>query len=308
MSPLSSNGAQIDQHPDLFGMLRDSSKIEDSRVLRSRFRDEGYVLVRGLIDPSTVDRARSVLHRELAERELVQPSPDTVTAVANAGGHGLYEVLENINGHEAFKALAGDDSILRLASSILGTQAKVWDYIWPRAVGPGKAADPHCDWVYMSRGSRNLVSLWAPLTNIPLELGPLMILENSHLDVPAMRAYRRLDADRLGRLGNIRLKHGQLIQGAKFSGRPDKVRDEIGGRWLTTSFSAGDLIFFNPMCMHGTLDNQTELVRMSLDMRFQPEDEPMDPRFSGPNHIGHRDRQKSIFSVVKELLAKTKTK
>lgn len=49
----------------------------------------------------------------------------------------------------------------------------------PRSGGPGTA--PHCDLVYMGRGTKNVFTMWVPYGEVPLELGGLMVLEQSHL-------------------------------------------------------------------------------------------------------------------------------
>ena len=60
-----------------------------------------------------------------------------------------------------------------------------------RAVSPGPATPPHMDVVYMGRGTKNLFTSWTPLGDVPLEMGGLIILENSHKHKRITRKLRR---------------------------------------------------------------------------------------------------------------------
>jgi ectoine hydroxylase-related dioxygenase (phytanoyl-CoA dioxygenase family) len=192
-------------------------------------------------------------------------------------------------------------SLQKIFSSIYEEPAISLDYVWPRAVGPGRSEPTHCDWVYMCRGSRRLLTIWIPLIDVPLERGPLMILENSHHPNSLTRSYLKIDADRLGVLEGVRFRHGRLMKGASYSKRPDRVRAEFGTRWLTEDFGLGDVVIFDPRTLHTTLDNQTEGLRLSVDMRFQPATETMDPRFVGTRPLAHSQRQKSIFYYLSRI-------
>ena len=61
-----------------------------------------------------------------------------------------------------------------------------------------------------------------------------------------------------------------------------------GTRLLTTHFHPGDAVVFGMTLMHGSLDHHSpeNRVRLSCDVRFQPEADPTDPRYFGPNPTG----------------------
>ena len=54
---------------------------------------------------------------------------------------------------------------------------------------------PHCDLVYMGRGTFHLYTAWTPIGDVPLTTGGLMILENSHRRADRLRNYLRRDVD-----------------------------------------------------------------------------------------------------------------
>ena len=57
--------------------------------------------------------------------------------------------------------------------------------------------------------------------------------------------------------------------------------DVLGVKWGSTAFNAEDIILFGMYFMHGSLDNQTDHIRLSSDTRYQAADEPVDERHMG---------------------------
>jgi ectoine hydroxylase-related dioxygenase (phytanoyl-CoA dioxygenase family) len=49
----------------------------------------------------------------------------------------------------------------------------------------------------------------------------------------------------------------------------------------------GDVVIFNMQLVHGSLDNQTDRIRLSTDIRFQLAAESIDERWVGENPPGH---------------------
>ena len=91
-------------------------------------------------------------------------------------------------------------ALMAIFEAIFGEPAMPLDYSWPRIAGPGAGERPHSDWVYMRRGTPRLFSAWMPLMDIPMTSGPLMVLENSHLDNPHTRRYLEMDRRQAGLL------------------------------------------------------------------------------------------------------------
>jgi len=128
-----------------------------------------------------------------------------------------------------------------------------------------------------------------------------MVLENSHRANVFTERYLNLDADRLGFFGGLRIKHVQLVVGGRYSRRPDKVQEEFATRWLSEDFKIGDVLIFGPELLHAILDDQTSEFRLSVDTRFQPASEPMEPRFVGSRPEVHSRQEKSIFDYYTQL-------
>ena len=58
------------------------------------------------------------------------------------------------------------------------------------------------------------------------------------------------------------------------------LRYDSAARWMTASYRAGDVLVFCMKMLHGSLENtSTSTVRLSIDCRWQPASQPIDPRY-----------------------------
>ena len=294
----------IETNPEAFGQFYDSTPhLADLATLRLRLREDGYLLLRQRADIAGLVGVRQLVAEKLQQEEAVKYSRVEKSCAANSRYAGLYQTLNDLGDHPALRKIVRDTSLVRLFSGLFSTPAMAMDHVWARAVGMGRQSPVHCDWVYMCRGSRRILSAWMPLVDVPIARGPLMILERSHRDNVHTGEYLQLDADRLGLLDGLRWKHGQFIRGGKYSVCPDKVGKEFGARWLTGIVNVGDLVIFDPRCLHATLPNQTAEVRLSIDARFQPANDPIDARFFGPKPLVHSGRDKNVFEYLLRIKA-----
>jgi ectoine hydroxylase-related dioxygenase (phytanoyl-CoA dioxygenase family) len=301
-SSLAAETLSIAQEASEFGEFRDStSEIDQPLTLRSRLQQDGYLFIRDIIDRDALAEVEKVMIDALHARNVIDPASDRVTPLRVRPGGRFYMVMDEISQHASLRSIARTEELLQLFADIFEEPAKTLDYIWPRAAGPGGSEHVHCDWVYMSRGSERLMTTWIPVVDVPIERGPLMILEHSHRPSPRLRKYMAKDVDSLGFFDGLRLKHGRLVHGGRYSSRPARVQREFGTRWLTADFKAGDLIIFDPRCLHATLVNRTDEFRLSMDTRFQPAADPMDPRYAGTSPPLRSRRSKSLVDYLLAL-------
>ena len=185
-----------------------------------------------------------------------------------------------------------DGPMMALFEQLVGGDVLHFDYTWFRAVSPGRGTPPHMDIVYMGRGTQRLYTAWTPIGDVPLETGGLIVLEHSHKHDRLNAGYGSKDVDtfcenrrdpgftQMGGGGNIRA-------GGALSNNPVKLRERLGGRWLTADFRAGDVLIFSVFLVHASLDNHSQSIRLSSDSRYQSASEPADHRWIGPNPIAH---------------------
>ena len=275
----------LDPAPDALGPLVSSRDISgDSAALQARLNADGYLFLPGYLDADEVAAARSAILDRLAQAGLLDPTREPADAIYNpALADKRYFMPELADGNVPLHNLLYGERMLDLYRRLFDGPVRHYDYTWMRAVSPGGGTAPHCDVVYMGRGTHRLLTAWTPLGDIDLALGGLMVLENSHRNERLRAGYGQHDVDTYcTNHGGLR-SSGSSLYGA-LSANPVRLRARLGGRWLTTTFQQGDLLTFTVNTVHASLDNQTDQIRLSSDTRYQPAHEPADLRWvRGPH-------------------------
>jgi hypothetical protein len=96
---------------------------------------------------------------------------------------------------------------------------------------PDLATPPHQDETYLGRGTE-CWTVWTPLTDCPLELGPLALSPGSH---------------RLGLLDAV----------------------PVSLPWWSTPLARGDALLFHHLTVHRALPNLSSRPRLSVDCRYR---------------------------------------
>jgi hypothetical protein len=291
--PVISAGRHLDTSEEAFGELRDSSPLMgNGGELRLRMQEDGYLFVRGFFRREEVMSARSTIVERLAAEGHLQSGTDPLDGILKKGsGSSFRPDLTEAN--PPLQRLLYGDLLMEFYREFFEEPVRHFDFTWLRAMPPGSGSAPHCDVVYMGRGTREkLLTAWVPLGDAPMRQGGLMILEGSHLQHHILRPYLERDVDAYCSNG----RHAPEIEaGTKnwewngtLSKNPVSLREKLGCRWLTSDFEAGDLVTFTMHTVHGSTDNQTEdRVRLSSDSRYQPASLPADERWIGEKPIGH---------------------
>ena len=290
---LRSLGHDLDTSENRFGFLRDSSPLrDDPAALRERFEEDGYLYMRGFFERSLITEARGEVFRKLAEQGELDPDYDPMEGRLSGEGRngGLRPQMAQTS--EAVKRVVFGPEIVDFYTRFFDEPIRHFDYIWARLMGRGQGTPAHCDWVYMGRGSRQLMTCWIPYVEVPLEMGGLMVLEGSHRQRERIRHYLEKDVDaycenRESDVQKVAVEGGWSFPGW-LSQRPDTLAERFDARWLTAEcWQPGDFLTFRMDLIHGSLDNQTDRVRFSTDTRYQPASHPADERWIGPNPAGH---------------------
>jgi hypothetical protein len=290
---LKSFGRELDMSEEAFGELRDSSYLaEDGEGLRTRMQEDGYLFLRGYFRRDDVMAARRVIVERLAAEGILRPGTDPMDAILNEGADSRFRP-DLTKDNAPLHRLLYTGAMMDFYQRFFGETVRHFDFTWLRALSPGHGTGPHCDVVYMGRGTREkLLTAWTPLGDAPVSLGGLMILENSHLQHARLRHYLERDVDTYCTNG----RHAEEIESGKrlwewagfLSKDPVSLREKLGGRWLTTDFEAGDLLTFTMHTVHASLDNASpDRMRFSSDSRYQPAALPADDRWIGENPPGH---------------------
>ena len=287
MAQLTSNGIPLDMASDAFGELRESNDLlNDMSALRERMAEDGYLLIRDYLDLEWVMDARRSVLEVLAEHEMIDENHSLMEARAAKSDNGAFRSA--IGSHAALgklpavRKLVHSGRMIEFYAAFLGGEVRSFDFIWMRVMGPGRSSAPHYDIVYMGRGTMNLYTSWTPLGDAPLSDASLMVLENSHRLEAVKATYGQMDVDK---------KSNWKKMGGSYGKDPAAIQKELGCRWLTTDYRAGDLLVFSMYTMHRSLDNRSDRIRLSSDTRYQLASEPVDERWIGDNPIAHSVRE-----------------
>jgi ectoine hydroxylase-related dioxygenase (phytanoyl-CoA dioxygenase family) len=267
--------------PALFGLLAETPEFPRAPgALAARLAAQGYLLLRDLIPRDAVLAARREVLRRLAEvGEVVEPSEQGVasgTSRREALHPDLGAFWRSVCEGKALRAVTHGGALGEVCAAILGRPAKPFDFLWLRTMTGGRASPLHFDHVYMNRGSAEVVTCWLPLGDAPLAAGPIVVVEGSHRFDDLVARYRGRDVDRDALPGSFP-EDAIAFAGAR------------GARLLSADFRAGDALVFGMFTLHGSCDNRMSggRLRLSCDVRWQPDGDPEDDRWFGDPPAAH---------------------
>ncbi|MEI8196995.1 MAG: phytanoyl-CoA dioxygenase family protein [Phycisphaerae bacterium] len=288
---LMSSEHELDVSADKFGPLRDSSgDLGNLELLRQRMEEEGYLFLPGLLNRDDVLAARGIICQRLLEQQLLDPASDPLDGVARKGAaiSAFQPELFTADNPPLHRVLYRG-ALMECFTGLLGGPVRHFDFTWFRSIPHGRGTASHCDVVYMGRGTPRLYTAWTPVGDVSYELGGLMILEGSHRHQRLRDTYCTLDVDAhcTNKSGPAGLDAWAKGTNGALSTDPNRIRNSLGGRWLTSEYRAGDVLLFSIFTVHASLDNQTDRIRLSSDSRYQLASEPADERWIGEKPIGH---------------------
>ncbi|MCC6415590.1 MAG: phytanoyl-CoA dioxygenase family protein [Opitutaceae bacterium] len=264
--------------------------LSDVGELRRRLDEDGYLYIPGFFDPALIQAARASVCRRLAAAGLLDPTQPEIEAIAHP------DKISNYNGDLAknnptIERVVYGPELLAFYAKLFGEPVRHFDYTWFRALSRGQGSAPHCDLVYMGRGTHQLLTCWIPYGDTPLEMGGVTLLEGSHRHAARIKAYLEVDVDAYceNRPDEVRKvkEEGGWSHPGYLTTNPVTLREKFGGRWLSANWQAGDFITFGMTVVHAGLDNQTDRLRLSSDTRYQRASQPIDERWIGDEPIAN---------------------
>ena len=247
-----------------------SALVENPKLLREQFQNDGYVYLKSIISPEKILQLRAEILEIMSQHHWLKPEADPDKAIAWTtpkveGEDDYFSVYDEIMKLESLHQLAHDENINAIMESLHGAPA------FPHPLGIARLAFPHNnDWATPShqdypnnQGTKELYACWIPLGNYAENQGVLSILPGSH---------------KLGLLPtnfSLGAGHRRAILG----------EDEQSSQWVSGGFFVGDLIIFHSLTVHKSLENATENMRISVDYRFQKEGDDLTEGCLSP-HFG----------------------
>jgi ectoine hydroxylase-related dioxygenase (phytanoyl-CoA dioxygenase family) len=224
-----------------------------SHILRSEMETNGYLLVRGVLPREDV---RQVLHEVtqiISAAGWLLPSHDPLERVADiraACGDpdpGFKQTYQEVFNLAAFHALPHHPALQRVMKMLVGDQLLVHPKPIGRLIFPRcerLTVHAHQDYRFMG-GDPECFTVWIPLHDCPIDVGPLQIMEGSH-----RFGFQHHEDEHL---------HVPEIPAGAVA----------GGDWVGGPINAGDVLIFHSLTVHAAAANLSGQLRISLDCRFQ---------------------------------------
>lgn len=222
-------------------------------VLQAEIGARGYVLIRDLLprevvcsvleDVTEVLAAAGWLSGAREARERVA-EPSAACGDPDPAFKRVYQQVFNL---ESFHALPHQSALREVMTMLVGEQVLVHPKPIGRLIFPScerLVTHPHQDYEFMG-GDPECFTVWIPLHDCPVEVGPLRILEGSH----------RFGVQRHQREG----LHVPEIP----------AEAAVGDGWAGGRVNAGDVLIFHSLTVHEASPNVSDRMRLSLDCRFQ---------------------------------------
>lgn len=228
--------------------------ISDIDALRLRMQRDGYLLLRGVLAVERVNELQLQILSILAEEGWLMDSQDVLERIANPAAccyspqPEFRRVAQRIYRLEAFHAIPHQTAILELFREFFGTAPlphpnSIARVVFPSIVGNPLATTPRHQDYRTFQGSVETYTAWIPLHRCEAEDGPLAVAPGTH------------DSGLLPVAG--------------------EVRETFDGNWKSGTFDPGDLLLLHSHVVHKALPNHSKRIRLSIDARYQPLNEPI---------------------------------
>ena len=164
----------------------------------------------------------------------------------------VYQEVFNL---ESFHALPHQPALRRVMKMLVGDQVLVHPKPIGRLIFPNcerLVVHPHQDYEFMG-GDPEFFTVWIPMHDCPVDVGPLRILEGSHRFGIQQHQRENLHVPEI------------------------PIGDAVGDEWVGGHVNAGDVLIFHSLTVHAASPNLSEQMRISLDCRFQDVRRPLNP-------------------------------
>ncbi|KAI1311141.1 hypothetical protein F5Y03DRAFT_391687 [Xylaria venustula] len=274
--------------------------------LKRRYKEDGVLWVKGLLDPARVNKMRGGYLSFVNEgSNMLKPGSDPVDGIFSGAdwrefllpgalrvAHGLKDegafVDNAILSHNAPFYLEFKADVARVLEPFVGELcgfAKPW--CLPRSllrcsVPGGETTPVHYDQIFLRAGPPTSITAWVPIGDVDVKGGGLIYLDRAH-DIGKRYEddFSEINADlpdeeRLSAFNKNMEKGGWLDKNA------GKFGENWSRSWLVGDYEAGDVLFHTPYTVHAGAINESESgrIRVSTDLRFVDTTKPYDERWT----------------------------
>ncbi|KIM54501.1 hypothetical protein SCLCIDRAFT_31028 [Scleroderma citrinum Foug A] len=206
----------------------------------AQYQKDGHILLKKVVPPSEIDELRTVVLQ--AHQALIDEEEDFQKAFRCT--QNLWEVNNVVRLHVLSRRYAG------IAAKLLGCRdVRVYHDLTFFKDGQGRGAPTpwHQDGYYWPLDTNKCITLWVPLIDCPLEMGPMSFVSGSHLTRNA--------------------EHLEISNASD-----EFINDMIEKENLTVTparhMNAGDATFHSCWTYHAAKSNTTDTMRIAFAIAY----------------------------------------
>ncbi|CAG8947112.1 unnamed protein product [Penicillium salamii] len=301
--PLFVNDGRLD--PTQIRLMRPTDPHTTSlEEVRKRLREDGHVLLKGLLPREDVLKTREQYFQYLSSTGLLKPGSAPVDGIfdpeqdkSDYPGIGV-GVLSPTNPHSAkFMELAikahgepwyKDDFCQHPAFTDYVSKLMDWGEhtrsikrTMLRNNTPGnKAIGVHYDYTFLRHGEDSVVTVWVPIGDVKINGGGLIYLEKGH-EIGAQIEQNFTNKAKLCGMTAEEAKDAfnqNMAAGGVLTDGPREFGLEHNRPWLVSAYEAGDVVLHNAYAIHASTINHDpgNTIRLGTDLRFVDSTKPWD--------------------------------
>ena len=236
----------------------------DNETIR-RYREDGAVVLRGLLDTATVARLQDAVQMVLCD---LSPHGNEYAKPGEARfAQDMFMAQRPDAAGEVFRRLVHDSALAEAAATLMGSLQVRFFYDQMFVKEPGAVAPTpwHQDLPYWPLRGDQICGLWCPLDPVDLDSGAVEYVRGSHL---AGRWYRPRHFG--GASG---------YDGASGDPMPDIDATVAARDRLSWAMEPGDAIAFHGLVVHGAGGNRSaQRRRRAVSLRWMGDDAVFDDR------------------------------
>lgn len=305
-SAISENGAQIGEKelfvndgrlpPEYIGLVRPTTLDTPMEEIRRRYREDGHVLLKGVLPREDVLKARRKYFELLAPTGVLAPGTAPVEGVFNTAldRRNFPGIGAGPDTVDADSKVTGPDpeAARRFGDLAIGAHNEDWykedlcrhpvlrkfvaemtgwgdnTYGLTRTLlrnnMPGnKAVGVHYDQIFLRHGDDRALTAWVPIGDVKIDGGGLIYLEKGH-DIGAEIERDFAERARAAGFSDEERKHAynkNMMGGGLLTEEPLAFAREHGRRWLLTEYEAGDVILHNSYAVRIDLLHPMDALR-----------------------------------------------
>ena len=284
---LQSHGQTLDSSLGRLAALLPSNPADAPARLQERYREHGYLWLRGMLPRAEVLEFRRYFFAALSDSGILESGSDPVDGFYSGAdlNQQVHKRHMEVVRSAAYEAFCLHPRLWRFLDGFLGGMSYLHKRKMVRYTRPGElnGTPAHYDLIYLRGGTDRLVTAWIPLGDIPVQMGGLVYLEGSDGLGRQMEAEFSAQNAALGAEERISAYNRNMSEGGWVSKDLPEMAQRFDARWLWADYEAGDVMLHSPYMIHAsTANTDPKRLRLSTDIRYQNLSDEIDVRWN--NH------------------------